>query len=53
MTGDLAVAYRAPTEAELKGQVRVFFFLSFLRGRSEHPTPLKVRNYKKDKVDRI
>lgn len=27
MTGDLAVAYRAPTEAELKGQVRVFFFL--------------------------
>lgn len=43
MTGDLAVAYRAPTEAELKGQVRVFFFFSFLRGRSEHPTPLKVR----------
>lgn len=26
MTGDLAVAYRAPTEAELTEQVRVFFF---------------------------
>lgn len=29
MTGDLAVAYRAPTEAELKGQLRVFFFFLF------------------------
>ena len=29
MMGDLAVAYRAPTEAELKGQVRVFFFFFF------------------------
>lgn len=31
MTGDLAVAYRAPTEAELKGQLRVFFLLFFAR----------------------